>query len=226
MLQGSILIAAPHVAVAGTVDDLGFAAEQERMVYWTDASRRDDLRCGIGVVHQSSTESWDKLSWSVRASTETQVLEIYAIAKALELAGERCHAVEAEQRPSGVEQLVGPGMPAVEELSILNIPVELGWVPGHAGILGNQLTDRAAKKGANHSVGRRRAGLLMTVRGRNEGNGLQTDSMAQTPAPKHPMFQLTVLLKQITANPQPRAECSLSAHGIVKRTDIFDQRCH
>lgn len=202
MLQGNILIATPHVTVAGRADDLGFGAEKERLVYWTDASKREDLRCGIGVVHQSSTELWDGLSWSVRASTDTHVLEIYAIAKALELAGERCRAVEAEQRPSSVcmysdcssaldfflqpwqslarlraipygEELVGPGLLAVEELSVLNIPVELRWVRGHAGILGNQLADRAAKRGAKHSVGRRRAGLLMTLCGRREENGLQ-----------------------------------------------------
>lgn len=182
-------------------NDFDFDAQQDRLVYWTDASRLKHFGCGIGVVYRSSTDMWAELSWSVRASTKTLVLEIYAIAKALEIAGERCRTAEAEQRPSSVcvysdcpdaleyflqfgqslgglakipygGELVGPGLLAAEEISILKIAVELRYVPGHTAILGNVKADRAAKRGAKHSVGTRKAGLLMTQCGRRGELGL------------------------------------------------------
>ncbi|KAI4279112.1 MAG: hypothetical protein LQ337_000535 [Flavoplaca oasis] len=183
----------PHVHMA---NDLGFGAEQDRSVYWTDASKlqEKDSCCGIGVAYLSSAETWAELSWSIRPSTDTYVLEICAIAKALEIARERCRYMKAEQRPSSVciysdcsdalkyfqqlgptlaglgrfpygEELVGPGLLAAEELSTLKIAVELRYVPGHTGVLGNVKADRAAKRGAKHSVGARKASRLMILCG-------------------------------------------------------------
>ena len=98
LFQGNILITTAHITNARRVNDLYLAGEGERLVYWTDASKNKDLRCGIGVVGQSSLVSWDELSWSVRASKDTYVLEIYAIAKALELDGEHCRMMGATQK--------------------------------------------------------------------------------------------------------------------------------
>ena len=162
----------------------------------TDASRLGDrdFSCGIGIAYLSSPETWAELSWSIRASTDVYVLEICAIAKALEIARERVRHAEAEQRPSSVciysdcsgaliyflqfgpslaglrkfpygEELVGPGIHAAEELGSLKIAVELRYVPGHAGVLGNVKADRAARRGAKHSVGARKARRLMTLCG-------------------------------------------------------------
>ena len=149
----------------------------------------------------------------MRASEKTQILEIYAIAKALELAEERCRTVEAEQRPSSLcekaldfflqpwqslarlreipdgEELIGPGLLAVEELSSLDVQMELGWVPGHAGKLVNQLADQAANRGSKHCVGRRRAGRLMTLCGKREGNGLHTSRPIPWRLHLHPSTQ-------------------------------------
>ncbi|KAL8929672.1 MAG: hypothetical protein Q9172_000351 [Xanthocarpia lactea] len=200
----------PHVQMA---NDLGFSSEQDRSVYWTDASRIGDRNfcCGIGVAYLSSAETWAELSWSIRASTNLYVLEICAIAKALEIAWERCRNVEAEQRPSSVciysdcsdalryfqqlgpslaglgrfpygEELVGPGLHAAEELSTLKIAVELRYVPCHSGVLGNGKADRAARRGAEHSVGARRAKRLMTLCGGRKMLGSQ-EAQAFTPFP-------------------------------------------
>lgn len=112
------------------------------------------------------------------------MLEIYAIAKALEMAREalsECGSeAETKQRlhfysdclgaweyfpqfgqtltqlrrvPYG-EELVGAEILAAEELSALNVAVEFRYVPGHAGVFGNVMTDRAARRGAKHSVGK------------------------------------------------------------------------
>ncbi|KAG7007778.1 ribonuclease H1 [Physcia stellaris] len=202
IFQGDILIVPYHVDVARLVDDSNLAVEQKRSVYWTDASEVMNLGCGIGVVYRSPTAPWAELSWSVQASRKTSALEIYAIAKALEIARERCCTMELEQRPNSVcvysdcfgaleyflrfgktlaalrsipygEELVGPGLLAAEELSTLNIAVELRYVPGHTGILGNERADRAARRGAEHSVGARKAGKLMTPCAKRGMLGLQ-----------------------------------------------------
>ena len=191
LFEGDIVITPEHIVLAEVANGVDFGAEQDRLVYWTDGSRLKDSYCGIGVSYRSSTETWAELSWSVRGSIKTHALEIYAIAKALELAGERCRNVEAEQRPSSIciysdcsgaleyflqfgqtlaglrrlphgEELVGPGILAAEELSALNIVVQLRYVPGHAGILGNVKADRAARRGARRSAEKRKAGRLMT----------------------------------------------------------------
>ena len=118
------------------------------------------------------------------------MLEVYAIAKAIEIAWERCRNLDAEQRPSNIviycdcpaaleffarfrltlselerlahgEELVGPGIIASEGLSALEVEVELRYVPGHAGITGNLKADRAARGGARHSVGKQEAARLV-----------------------------------------------------------------
>ena len=213
-MQGSILIAGPHVTPSRIADEVGSVAEKERVVYWTDASKRENLGCGNRCCPSDFHRRLGyRLSWSVRASEKTQILEIYAIAKALELAEERCRTVEAEQRPSSLcekaldfflqpwqslarlreipdgEELIGPGLLAVEELSSLDVQMELGWVPGHAGKLVNQLADQAANRGSKHCVGRRRAGRLMTLCGKREGNGLHTSRPIPWRLHLHPSTQ-------------------------------------
>ena len=155
--------------------------EQDRWVFWTDGSRFDDCRCGIGVVYRSSTLSWAELCWSAPRSIKAHVLEVYAISKALEIAWERCRDVEMEQRPSSVciysdcsvalkhfsrfrqtltglkelpygEVLVGPGINAAERLSVLQVAIKLQYVPGHSSIQGNTYAHRAARKGAKFSL--------------------------------------------------------------------------
>lgn len=213
LFKADVLIVPRHDPHVQMVNDLDCSAEQDRSVYWTDASRLGDrtFRCGIGLAYLSFAETWAELSWSVRASTDTRVLEICAIAKALEIARERCRKLEAEQRPSSVciysdcpdalnyfqqlgpslaglrkfpygEELVGPGLHAAEELSTLKIAVELRYVPGHTGVLGNVKADRAARRGAEHSVGARKASRLMTLCGGRKMLGLQ-EAQAFTPFP-------------------------------------------
>ncbi len=213
LFEADIFITPRHDPHIQMVNDLGFSAEQDRSVYWTDASRLWDrnFTCGIGVAYLSSAERWAELSWSIRASTNMYVLEICAIAKALEIAWERCRNVEAERRPSSVciysdcsdalkysqrlgpslaglgrfpygEELVGPGLHAAEELSSLKIAVELRYVPGHSGVRGNVKADCAARRGAEHSVGARKARRLMTLCGGREMLGSE-EAQAFTPFP-------------------------------------------
>jgi hypothetical protein len=65
--------------------------------------------------------------------------------------------------PNG-DQLVGPGILAAEELSLLKVGVELQWGFGHAGIEGSLMADQAAKRGVKHFVGRQRWKLMIECR--------------------------------------------------------------
>jgi ribonuclease HI len=190
LFRGVIIIDPRHVALTVAAKEVDLCANQGRSVYWTDGSRIKNSCCGIGVAYQSSTETWAELSWRIRGCVRTHVLEVYAIAKALEIAWEHCRNSEAEQRPSNIviycdcpaaleffarfrltlselerlehgEELVGPGIIASEGLNALEVEVELRYVPGHAGITGNLKADRAARGGARHSVGKQEAARLV-----------------------------------------------------------------
>ena len=191
--------------------------EQDRLVFWTDGSRFGDCRCGIGVVYRTSTFSWTELSWSAPKSLKSHVLEVYAIAKALEIAWECCHDMEMEQRPSSVciysdclgaleyfsnfrqtltglkelpygEVLVGPGIIAAERLSILNVATKLQYVPGHSSIQGNAYAHRAARKGAKVVIEKRRAGRLMIAVGAKAARNLRIRQSLQAKMSQLPMI--------------------------------------
>ncbi|CZT49929.1 uncharacterized protein RSE6_10835 [Rhynchosporium secalis] len=60
--------------------------EHPKAVYWADGSRLKDGSCGIGVVYSTIKSSWTEISYRVRGSANTDVLEVYEIVKALEIA--------------------------------------------------------------------------------------------------------------------------------------------
>lgn len=190
VFEGAVVIRPRLDALAEAANEVRFGAELSRLVYWTDGSRMKNS-CGIGISHYTVTETWIELSWRVRRTTETIILEAYAIAKALEIALVHYRTMEAEQRPIKVhiysdcsgalgyfarfrqnltelwelpygEELVGPGIVAAKTLSDLKVGVELRYVPGHADIQGNLIADRAARRGAKHPIGKRKAGNQMT----------------------------------------------------------------
>lgn len=169
----------------------GLYLDQSRMVYWSDGSQRVGLGCGVGVAYCSPTGIWTARSWGLREFTTPTDLEVYAIAKALEIAWETCRKIVAEHRPSSVfiysdclgaldyfnrfrwtmdsrhklafeDCLIRPGIVAAEELSAIEITVELRWVPGHTDILGNEMADMAARRGAASAWGDKNAQELMT----------------------------------------------------------------
>jgi ribonuclease HI len=191
VFEGAVVIRSKIDALAEGADEVGFCAEPGRLVYWTDGSRLKNS-CGVGISYCSSTETWIELSWRVRKTTKTHILEIYAIAKALEIALVHYRNVEAKRRSSKVyiysdclgaleyfarsqqtltelqklpygEELVGPGIIAANYLCAFKVEVELRCVPGHAGIQGNLKADRAARKGAKRPIGKREVGKPMAA---------------------------------------------------------------
>lgn len=65
------------------------------------------------------------------------------------------------KEPVHGEELVGPGLIASEGLSALAVEVELRYFPGHSGITGNLKADLAARRGARHSVRKRKVVSLV-----------------------------------------------------------------
>ncbi|KUJ18931.1 uncharacterized protein LY89DRAFT_507998 [Mollisia scopiformis] len=104
LFQGAVVVPPRHVAHTEAMSEGD--VEPGRLVFWTDGSRADDGSCGIGVAYRSSPEAaWTERSWSAPRSTQTHVLEVYAISKALEMAWDRCRddmGMEQRPRPSSV----------------------------------------------------------------------------------------------------------------------------
>lgn len=180
-----------HEARSVANQEVGLYPDQSRMACWSDGSQRVGGGCGVGVAYCSSTGIWTERSWDLRESTDSSDLEVYAIAKALEIAWETCRKIVAEHRPSNVficsdclgaleyfnrfpwtmdsrrklpfeDCLIRPGIVAAEELSVIEIIVELRWVPGHTDVLGNEKADLAARRGAASALEDKNAQELMT----------------------------------------------------------------
>jgi hypothetical protein len=124
----------------------------------------------------------------------TDILEAYAVAKALEVALDQCRDQKDGQVPKIVviysdnlealrlfdqfrltlvklrrqipngETLIGPGILAAKSLKDLGIEVELRYVPGHSGVAGNMMAHRAARRGARQGMTQRK-GLSSSVGG-------------------------------------------------------------
>lgn len=199
LFEGVIIMHHREIALAeAALEGLNLTGHS-KAVYWTDGSRLENGSCGIGVVFSAPKSSWTELSYRVRGSAKTTVLEVYAIAKALEIAWKQVRDVERDQRPSGVciysdsqnaldcfrgfqhslsgikripdgERLVGPGIMATHELAALGIDVELRYVPGHSGIEGNARADRAAKKGTRYAAKQRVAGIMIEIVNRSHNH--------------------------------------------------------
>ncbi|KAH6703201.1 ribonuclease H-like domain-containing protein [Leptodontidium sp. MPI-SDFR-AT-0119] len=192
LFEGVIIIHPREIALTEAALEGLNLTEHSKAVYWADGSRLKNGSCGIGVVYSATKSSWTELSYRVRGSANANVLEVYAISKALEIAWKEARDMEIEQRPSDVciysdsqnalhyfqgfqhslngikrlpdgERLVGPSIMATHELVALGIVVELRYVPGHSGIEGNSRADRAARKGTRYAAKQRVAGVMIEL---------------------------------------------------------------
>lgn len=191
--KGNIDILPKDVAYSVASRYINYDSTKRRLAYWTDASCYSLAQCGIGIAYCSSPVTWTQRSWRIRKYAPTYILEAFAISKALEFAWECCHNIgDKGQYPSEVviwsdciralyffarlrvnldrlnmieegEQWLGPGIIASEELSALKVVVQLRYVPGHSGVVGNTKADQAAKLGAKSSAkGQKPDGLAIT----------------------------------------------------------------
>ncbi|KAF7938214.1 hypothetical protein EAE99_001886 [Botrytis elliptica] len=183
LFKGVVVIEPRETALASAAKEVDSYLNEDRLVLWTDGSRNELSDCGIGIAYRSSKYVWEDLSWRIRGQISTYLLEIYAIVRALEIGWDMCRNQGAERKPSKIiiysdccdalrrfdqfrnslkrlekltyaEQLIVPGIIASEALNVLEVEIELRYVPGHSGVEGNVRADRAAKIGRKNSIGK------------------------------------------------------------------------
>lgn len=183
LFKGVVVIEPSETALVSAAKEVNSYLNEDRLVLWTDGSGNETSDCGIGIAYRSSKYVWDDLSWRIRGQISTYLLEIYAIVRALEIGWDMCRNQGAERKPSklviysdcsdalrrfdqfrnslkrlenlpNAEQLIVPGIIASEALSLLEVEVELRYVPAHSGVEGNVRADRAAKIGRKNSIGK------------------------------------------------------------------------
>ncbi|KAF7906507.1 hypothetical protein EAF00_000786 [Botryotinia globosa] len=183
LFKGVVVIEAREIALATAAKEVDSYLNEDRLVLWTDGSGNESSDCGIGIAYHSSKYVWEDISWRIRGQISTYLLEMYAIVRALEIGWDMCRNQGAERKPSKIviysdcsdalrrfdqfrrslkrlekltyaEQLIVPGIIASEALNVLDVEVELRYVPAHSGVEGNIRADRAAKIARKNSIGK------------------------------------------------------------------------
>ncbi|KAK6614092.1 hypothetical protein H4I96_00413 [Botrytis cinerea] len=170
LFKGVVVIEPRETALASAAKEVDSYLNEDRLVLWTDGSGNESPDCGIGIAYHSSKYVWDDLSWRIRGQISTYLLEMYAIVRALEIGWDKCRNQGAERKPSKIviysdcpgalrlfdqfrnslrrleklpnaEKLIVPGIIASEALSVLEVEVELRYIPAHSGVEGNVRAD-------------------------------------------------------------------------------------
>ncbi|TGO43518.1 hypothetical protein BHYA_0001g01470 [Botrytis hyacinthi] len=181
--KGVVVIEPRETALASAAKEVDSYLNEDRLVLWTDGSGNESSDCGIGIAYHSSKFVWEDISWRIRGQISTYLLEMYAIVRALEMGWDMCRNQGAERKPSKIviysdcsgalglfdqfrnslkrlgkltyaEQLIVPGIIASEALNVLEVEVELRYVPAHSGVQGNVRAHRAAKVARKNSIGK------------------------------------------------------------------------
>ena len=153
------------------------------LVIWSDGSRLENGRCGAGLAWQEAG-SWRTQGFPLGKGREVFDAELLGVVQALQLAEKM-----GDQRPvtilldsqAAIARLrhtqPGPGQALVvqahaiaKKLHAQGHQPTVQWVPGHAGVEGNERADQVAKQAANKPPGRgpREISLAFTCRARTE----------------------------------------------------------
>src|SRR6266487_320073 len=134
------------------------------IILYSDGSKNEQLnKLGAGVIYTTNLAINQSFSWNLGSGMEVFDAELFAIEKAFEIAfnnrqlnTEKVWIFSDSQ--AAIKRLknssLKPGQYYIqairkwaEKFQNYNIQMQLEWVPGHMNIKGNELADRAAKKG-------------------------------------------------------------------------------
>ncbi|ODM18007.1 hypothetical protein SI65_06795 [Aspergillus cristatus] len=154
------------------------------LAIWSDGSRLENGKSGAGIAWQEPGGTWKTRGFPLGKGCEVFDAELLGVVQALQLAEK-----VGDQRPvtilldsqAAIARLQhtqsGPGQALAiqahaiaKRLHARGCQTTIQWVPGHAGIEGNERADQAAKQAAGKPPGRgpREISLAFTCRARTE----------------------------------------------------------
>ena len=142
---------------------LAAAQSLSGLAIWSDGSRLENGRCGAGIAWQEPGGTWNTRGIPLGKGHEVFDAELFGVVQAFQVAWK-----VGDQRPvtilldsqAAIARLrhtqPGPGQAlAIQAHAIAKgLHVTIQWVPGHAGVEGNERADQVAKQTAGKPSGR------------------------------------------------------------------------
>ena len=154
------------------------------LAVWSDGSRLENGKCGAGLAWQEPGGAWKTQKAPLGKGHEVFDAELLGVVQALrvaEKAGDQRPVTILLDSQAAIARLrhtqPGPGQALAiqahaiaKRLQAQGHQLTVQWVPGHAGVEGNERADQAAKQAANKPPGRgpREISLAFACRARTE----------------------------------------------------------
>ena len=159
------------------------------LAIWSDGSRLENGRCGTGLAWQEPGGAWKTKGIPLGKGYEVFDAELLGVVQALQLArkaGDQGPVTVLLDSQAAIARLrhtqPGPGQALAIRAHAIATRLHtqgrqptIQWVPGHAGVEGNERADQAAKQAASKPPGRgpKEISLAFACRARTEAVSAQ-----------------------------------------------------
>ena len=138
------------------------------LAIWSDGSRLENGRCGVGIAWQEPGGTWKTRGYSLGKGCQVSDAELLGVVRALQVAekvGDQRPVIILLESQAAIARLQhtqpGPGQALViqahaiaKRLHTQGRQPTIQWVPGHAGVKGNEKANQVAKQAAGKPPGR------------------------------------------------------------------------